>query len=130
MQEVFSIVLVGVATALLCVLLRALRPEMALFAGVAGAIIVTALALPLIGGILQGLGKIGTPGELQGVVGQCVRAAGIVLLCEFAAAVCKDAGQAALAGQIEFFGRTALCAMCVPVVAELFSLLDSFSFSS
>ena len=46
---------------------------------------------------------------------------GITYICEFGAAVCKDAGYAAVAGQIEIIGKVSIVFAGLPV---LFTILD------
>ena len=50
-----------------------------------------------------------------------LRAGGIALISEFAADLCMDAGEKALAGRIELAERIALTGMCIPFAARLLS---------
>lgn len=44
---------------------------------------------------------------------------GIAYLSEFTASVCKDAGQSAIAGQVDFFGRISMIVVSLPVLKSL-----------
>lgn len=48
---------------------------------------------------------------------------GITYLCEFAANLCKDAGNAALGNHIELFGKVMIMAAGIPVMKQLLELL-------
>ncbi len=44
---------------------------------------------------------------------------GIAYLSEFTASICKDAGQNAIAGQVDFFGRISMIVVSLPVLKSL-----------
>jgi len=130
MHSVLQIALVGALTAALCVVLKSLRPEFAFAAGAAGSILLFMLALPALRDAMEGIRQISAAGKIGESAEICLKAALIALLCEFVASICRDAGENALAGRIEFCARTFLCAMCVPVMSSLVSSLGSLSFFS
>ena len=129
MSGVFQTVLFVVATALLCVLLRSVKQEFSIFAGIAGCIIVLIAVFPQLRRTTEVFGRISFDGEIGETARQCIQAMAIVLLCEFAAAICKDAGQNALALHVSFFGRATICALCAPLFAGLIDSLGSLSSS-
>lgn len=130
MLPVLQAALLCICSAVLCVLLRSFRPEFSFFAGCAAVLCLLLSAMPDLRDIADGISRISIKGELSETAAQCIRAASVVLLCEISASVCKDAGQSALAAQIELWGRITLCAMCVPVFAALIDSLSSLSFLS
>lgn len=48
-----------------------------------------------------------------------VKAVGITYLCNFSSLICKDAGFAAVAGQIEVFGKVSVLLMGLPILATV-----------
>lgn len=44
---------------------------------------------------------------------------GIAYLSEFTASICKDAGQNAIAGQVDFFGKMSMILVSLPVLQSL-----------
>lgn len=48
-----------------------------------------------------------------------VKAVGITYLCNFSSMICKDAGFAAVAGQIEVFGKVSVLLMGLPILATV-----------
>ncbi len=44
---------------------------------------------------------------------------GIAYLAEFTASICRDAGQNAIAGQVDFFGRISMILVSIPVLQSL-----------
>ena len=48
---------------------------------------------------------------------------GVAYLAEFGSALCKDAGQNAISGQIELVGKLTILAISMPVVTSLFETI-------
>ena len=99
-MDAVRIALMLLAAALACATMRVHRPELAV--GVALAAGAAALVL-----VLPGLRTAADP------------LAGISLIAEFAARLCEDAGEKALAGRVELVVRVALFAMAAPLLVEL-----------
>lgn len=130
MQELMQAALIGVMTAFICVVMRSLKPEFAFAAGAAGSVCALLLALPALRETAGGLMEIAAAGKMDESAALCLRAALIVLLCEFAASLCRDAGENTLAGRVEFCGRAFLCAMSVPLLSDIVASLGSLSLFS
>ena len=114
-----------VAAAMICAMLRVQRPELAtvvsLAVGVAALVMLAMMikdALPR----LDGLGRLfeGLDGEAMTAV---LRAAGITVVSELGAQLCRDSGESALAGRITLIARVSILALCVPVASQLVELL-------
>ena len=54
-----------------------------------------------------------------------LRALGISLLSHTCAEVCRDCGEAGLAGGVETGGRVAILLLCLPLINEILSLASS-----
>ena len=102
-MEAVRIALLLIAAALACAAMRAQRPELS--AGVALAAGAAALTMLL-------------PG-LDGGAALILRATGISLIAEFAAHICEDAGEKALASRVELAARVTLFAMAAPLLTEV-----------
>ncbi len=55
-----------------------------------------------------------------------VKVVGIVYLAEISANLCKDAGAATLASQIELFGKLSILVLCMPIMTSLIQTIDYF----
>ena len=51
---------------------------------------------------------------------------GITYIGEFASSICKDAGYASLAGQIELFAKISILVLSIPCIGNILELLDAF----
>lgn len=117
-MEWLQVMLVCVAGAILCSVIRPQRPEMALGLAIASGMVAVGMCLPTIretADILrQMLRQTGTA-SLTAIF----RATGIALISEFAAQLCRDAGESALAGRAELAGKAAMAAIAAPMLLDL-----------
>ena len=126
-MSAYAIVLICLAAALACALLRPLRPELAMGVALAGGI-AALFALrdeaQEVVRLLQGLVR---RTELtQEHAGLLLRACGIALASEFGAELCRDAGESALAGRVELGASVALLAMSAPLIEKMLALAGEF----
>lgn len=54
-----------------------------------------------------------------------MKSMGVCLTTQFAADCCRDAGENALAGRVEFAGRVAVLVLAMPLVRELLECVDT-----
>ena len=110
--------------ALLSAVLRPSRPELATCLSLlAGALTVGALLgqiTPLVIS-LRRMSSLGGVGE--GHLAVVLRGAGICLVTQLAADVCRDAGDTALACKAELTGRILLLLLAVPLYEEILTLI-------
>ena len=116
-MAVVRIVALLVAASFVCEALRANRPEMAVAVSVAAGVVALALSLDDIRAAAGLIGDLSARAQLapEGLT-LLLRAAGLSLLAEFGAAICRDSGEAALAVRIEVAARLALAAMAAPLL--------------
>ena len=118
------IIMLCVAAAALCATLRVERPEMALGVTMAAGTVALMLSIPDLRTTVAAISDISQKaGVLNASTQLMLRAAGIALLAEFGAQLCRDAGEGTLAARIEFGGRIAILAFSVPLLSELLSKL-------
>ena len=112
--------LVCVAGAMICAVVRAQRPELSMGIALAAGCLAVTICLPELQSAVSGLVQLS---DLAGAgkkdIGLLLRACGISLISEFAAQVCSDAGESALAGRIRMGQRFVLLAMALPLLTNL-----------
>lgn len=125
-EVLIAVVGVLLCAAMLAVLLRAQRPELAMCLGLAAAAAVAILLVrqiaPLISAMRRLLTMTTLPTEGFGVV---LKAAGVCLLTQITADTCRDAGETALASKAELAGRVLMLMLAVPLFEELLSLVTA-----
>lgn len=114
------------ACAMVIMLLRQHRPEIATLAALAAGVVSFFMLRDDLITVADWIGRAGSAIEaLDGSVSVMLRAGGIALISEFASDLCSDAGEKALAGRIELAERIALTGMCVPFAAQLLNDMAS-----
>ncbi len=118
--------LLCVAGALICAVLKQQHPELSLGVAIATGIAAVGIMLPDFKTAISTLSTLAdAAGVAQTSVKIMLRACGISIIAEFAAQVCQDAGESALAGRIQLGARLALLAMAVPLITEILSRVSS-----
>ena len=125
-EVLISVVGVLLCAAMLAVLLRAQRPELARCLVLAAAAVVAILLVrqisPLVATMRRMLTMTSLPNEGFGTV---LKAAGVCLLTQITADTCRDAGETALAAKAELAGRVLMLMLAVPLFEELLTLVTT-----
>lgn len=121
--KVVGVALVAVAASLV---LRAYRPELGLQIAVAAGVLILVLTLDELAAMSGFLGEV--LGRFQidtGYLKVMLKVIGVAYLAQFAADLCRDAGEGAVAGKVELAGRVLILALCLPVLAAILELVGS-----
>ena len=125
-MDLIQIVALTVLAAMLALVLKQQRPELALQLGVAAGALVLLLVSDQLVGVVDEIERIGEQFGLQSdqllVV---IKVVGMAYLAEFGVQICKDAGETSLAGKVELAGKVMIIAVSIPVVASLLSMISS-----
>ena len=118
-----------VAAALVCALLRAQRPELATAVSLAAGVAVTVMLASAWSAEAPRLESLwntfrGADSDIRSAV---LRGAGVAILSDLAAQICRDAGETALAGRVTLIARVSILALCVPLLSELVESLGQFA---
>lgn len=119
-MTVMRAVLLAVAGALACTLLRPQKPEFRMAVSIAAGILVLMWSMEGIGQGVEAVRSLtGQSGLPEDTAGLLLRATGIALIAEFGSQLCRDADESALAGRVELAGRAALLGLAAPLIAGL-----------
>lgn len=119
---------VAICAALMALLLRRMKPELASVLALAGSVLVAALLLPALAEVVQGIAALAQLGGLaDGYMAHLLRVCGVSLLADFAAQTCRDAGEGGLAMKVELAGRVTLMALALPFMQALLEQILSLS---
>ena len=117
------------AAAMICAMLRSQRPELAMAVSLAvgaAALVMLISAVRTTLPRLDGIGKLFGGVDVEALTA-VLRAAGITVISELGAQLCRDAGESALAGRIALIARVSILVLCVPVASRLVELLWQLS---
>lgn len=110
----------GLTAVILCVLVKQLRPESAVFVNIASGvmILITAVKLlsPSVTAIKELADNAGISGEFSEIL---LKALAISYITALSADVARDAGETALGSKLELAGRASIAVLSLPVFTEL-----------
>ena len=121
-----KIVSIGIIGALLTLVLRQLRPELAMLCAlITGAMLVFSI-IDQAALLLAKLAEISARFETDaGIFSTMLKITGVAYIAEFGVQACRDAGENAIASKVELGGKVVMLGLCVPVVVNLLELLSA-----
>lgn len=121
-----KIVSIGIIGALLTLVLRQLRPELAMLCAlITGAVLVFSI-IDQAALLLAKLAEISARFETDaGIFSTMLKITGVAYIAEFGVQACRDAGENAISSKVELGGKVVMLGLCVPVVVNLLELLSA-----
>lgn len=118
--DILTVALLGIATAVICVILKQYKPEFSAALAIGFSVILLLYLLTKITPIVRALETLaaqsGIPSEFFSAI---TKALGISILVGLACDSCVDAGQNSLASNIELAGKIAIVLICIPLIGEI-----------
>lgn len=110
----------GILAAALCVIVRQIKPESAVFVGIAAGVAILGMvittAAPSIRAISELAETAGIDGEFTRVL---LKALAVCYITTLSADCARDAGESAVASKLELGGRISIAAISLPVFTSL-----------
>ena len=118
--------IVGVVTALLAVQFKTIKPEYGIFISIVGCIFIFIYSIKGIESIVALVDEITSLSSIgKGYIKILLKITGIAFVSEIASDVAKDCGYAALANQIQIFGKMSVLVISLPVFTKIISMLGT-----
>lgn len=119
-----KVVLIGLAAVFVVLLLKGGKPEFAMAVSLSACVLILLFAGGTLTAVVGDLKKLFSYITLpEGYLKILFKILGVAYLAEFGSALCKDAGQSAIGGQIELVGKLTILAISMPVVTSLFEII-------
>ena len=122
-----KIAVIGVAAAVLAAWVKTVKAEYALWIILAAGIFFGISVLSKLEVVIAELkylqGYFANYGSYLRIL---IKIIGITYLSEFSSDLCKDAGAATLASQIELFGKLSILVLCMPILTSLLETVDYY----
>ena len=119
-----KVVFIGLVAVFAVLLLKMGKPEFAMAVSLAACVLILLFAggtlMTVIGDLRKLFSYVSLP---DGYLKILFKILGVAYLAEFGSALCKDAGQSAVGGQIELVGKLTILAISMPVVTSLFETI-------
>ena len=125
-MDIIKIGIFGVAAVFLAIPLKVFRQEYSIFISLAAGLFIFAAVVTRVQVILEFTEKLENLAAIDGsYIWLVIKMVGITYVAEFAVNICKDAGYAAIAGQIENFAKLSILCISLPVLNAFVELIGS-----
>ena len=126
-MEVVKIVMIGITGVLLGLFLKESKPEYSVYLSFAVGICILGYAVEKLSYLFESIKKIQEflPVDEKYVL-VLLKMTGATYIGQFSSSICKDAGYAAIAGQIELFVKLYLMVLSLPVLLALVETIHNF----
>lgn len=126
-MEIGSLLAIAVIVTVITVLIRPVRPEIAVWLSVITGLVIIGRILPLIDFLVRTLTDIVARTKASPVYFSTVlKVVGIAYLTGFGAEVCRDAGERATAGKLELAGTIIILITALPVLIAVLETVSRF----
>jgi stage III sporulation protein AD len=119
-----QIIALALVAAALCIILRPIRPELALLLSLAAGVVII---MTLFGDIRDVLYRMRSMADRAAIPGAymeiLIKALGICFLTQIAVDACKDAGEGSVASKIEMAGKLAVIVISLPLFEQVLSVV-------
>lgn len=121
--DIYKICIVGMITAVLSVLIKKDKPEMAICTTIAGGAVILFGCRKWIVGIINALesviAKSGVSSEYFGVT---LKVICVAYICQYASELCRDCGENAIGLKIELAGKLIILMLTLPLIEVFLNL--------
>jgi stage III sporulation protein AD len=117
-MEIIQIIGLGFVVTLLILIIKQQRPELAIQLGLTLSAIIFLMVLSKLAVVLDLFRDLAEKANIsQMYLNTILKIIGIAYVTEFGAQVCRDAGEGAVAGKIEFAGKILVMVLAIPIIA-------------
>ncbi len=116
---------IGIAGAVITLLLKRSAPELGLAVSVAISLLCAGLAMELVSGLSEILSLVKEQTGLSpAVIGPVLKCVGIGIVTRLSADMCKDAGQGAVSSAVELCGAACAMVTALPLIRSLLQMIS------
>ena len=123
-SELFKIIGIGLLTLVCYIIIKPLKPEIAVFISLAGSCIMMIFCVDALSGVIATItdfvNKTGLDSKLFSLI---LKIIGIGYLTEFASNLCIDAGNNAISEKILFAGKICILLLSLPIITNLLNII-------
>lgn len=118
-MDIFKITAIGVTGALLAVMLKPYRKEFAVVVSIVTGLVVVSMVISYMGTVFDAFGSVlDKTGMNPGYFMLIMKVTGIAYAAQFAASLCRDAGESAVAVKIETAAKVSVMVLTLPVLKD------------
>lgn len=125
-MDIFQIAGLGIVASLILTLLRKERSDLVMGAALVAGLLLLFTILPRISSAISVFGTLAAESGLEPLYfGIILKVLAISYVADFAAALCRDAGEELIASRVEMAGKVLILVSALPIVQEVLSVVRS-----
>ncbi len=125
-MDIFSVAAIGIIGAILSVTIKQTRPELSIMTSLATGVLLLLYTSNSLGNIINQFGEIvSKSGINEEYFKIAIKSCAIAYVTEFASALCKDAGENAIAVKTEFAGKITILILSLPIILSFLSSISA-----
>lgn len=123
-MEIVKFVVIGIICAVMTVVVRQYRPELAVIVQLAGIVIIAIFAFEYLKNIFEETGSFFSDVQVvsDGYLTILIKILAIAVITKLGADICSDSSNSALATVVELTGKTVILVMCLSLIKTLVTL--------
>jgi stage III sporulation protein AD len=126
-MDIFSVAAIGIIGAVLAVTIKQTRPELSVMVSLITCIVLLLYTSNSLRNILNQFNQIISKSGIDANYFKiALKACAIAYITEFASALCKDAGENAIAVKTEFAGKISILLLSIPIIFSFLSSISNF----
>lgn len=126
-MEIIRISVIGIAGIVLAILVKEAKPEYSFYLTFAAGIAILFFSAGRLSDLLGSIREIQQYLPIEKTyMDLLLKMVGITYVGQFSASICRDAGYASVAGQIELFARLSVLAISMPILTALLETIHEF----
>ncbi len=123
-MDIFKIVGLGVVASIIVIIVKQLKPELAVTVVVATSVLILVYIFKHFSSIFGLFDEIvQKTGINEGLFIILIKIIGVGYLVEFGASICEDSGNSSIANKVILGGKIAIFVMAIPIIKNLFNLI-------
>ncbi|CEO89892.1 MAG TPA: stage III sporulation protein AD [Syntrophaceticus sp.] len=123
-MEILNIVGIALVVTVFAVLLREVRPEMALLLALGFGVLIFILVLSKMGAIINLFRDLTHKAQVDELyLVTLLKILGIAYIAEFGAQICRDAGEGTIASKIELAGKILILLLALPIFTAVLQVV-------
>lgn len=124
-MDIFKIIGVGLITAITVLIVKQVKPEVAVVIGMAGGIVMILMIADSLTSIVASFSSILQGSGLSGGVFSAVlKIIGVGYLTEFSANLCTDSGSSSIADKILLGGKIIILVIAMPIISNIIEIIS------
>ncbi len=119
-MNIMQIVAIGLTAAILALIVRQQRPDIAMMISLAAGTILFLMILGNLKSVVTVVNQLSRKASLDTIyLSTVLKVIGISYIAEFGAQICRDAGESSIASKIELGGKVLIMMLAVPILSAL-----------